>query len=165
MEQTSHIGELVFIGRNSERSAAASGRVGFTASTALQVVRQTLLVCPPEYRSIERLLIALSADLEEDARLTALAGTWAALFDVPVRISVIGRGRKYAAQCLDAARRTLDACRLELVSEGNFTRPEDFADELPPSDLLLVGRNRRPVVEQLALQVACPIAALARPDS
>jgi hypothetical protein len=128
-------------------------------------VRQTLLVCPPEYRSIERLLIALSADLEEDARLTALAGTWAALFDVPVRISVIGRGRKYAAQCLDAARRTLDACRLELVSEGNFTRPEDFADELPPSDLLLVGRNRRPVVEQLALQVACPIAALARPDS
>lgn len=138
---SAHMGELIFLGRNSDRTFAASSHLGATVSTVLQSVHQTVVVCPATYAPVDRIVLMMAGDLG-DAELVARGATWAEALHVPALVAVPGTNEPVCRNALEAAERVVANSGVEATGTMYACRPEQFARQLAASDLILVARRQ-----------------------
>lgn len=167
---TAYIGEVIFLGRNSDPTPSAPRRLGFTASMVLQNVQQTILVCPKVYAPVERLVLLLAADVW-DAELVASGATWAGTLNIPALVAA-GSDRSFSHKALEVAKHVLTDAGIPTNATIYSCRPEEFAEKLSPTSLLLVARRRRwgvldfwfgSTTDRIVERAAGPVAVMPKP--
>lgn len=139
---TAHLGELIFIGRNSDSARATPSRLGSTVRAVLQSTQQTVVVCPTTHAAIDRIVLLMAGNLC-DAELVARGAMWAEALEVPSLIAVPESDRPFARNALEAAERVLNQASIAATGTTYESRPEEFAQKLTMGDLVLVSRRQR----------------------
>lgn len=167
---TAHIGTMIFLGRNSDPTLSTPRRLGFTASMVLQNVQQTVVVCPLVYAPVERIVLLLAADIW-DAELVASGATWAAALNVPALVAV-GSDRSSSRNALELAQRALTDAGIPTSATIYSCRPEEFAEKLNPTSLVLIARRQRwgllhlwfgSTTDRIVERASGPVAVMPKP--